>query len=161
MGAATVPDVAPSRPSAGHRDYSATPLARKLGIREGSRVLVVGAPSGFSLGPVPAGASFARSARGPLDVVLLFTTTLADLRRRFPAVVRALDAAGRLWVAWPKKAEVDTDLTFEIVQHVGLDAELVDNKSASIDDVYQGLQFVIRLKDRAKRSVKRTAGRPA
>jgi hypothetical protein len=157
-----VPDVAPPRPSAGHRDYSATPLARKLGIREGSRVLVVGAPSGFSLGPVPAGASFARSARGPLDVVLLFPTTPADLRRRFPAAVRALDAAGRLWVAWPKKAaEVDTDLTFEIVQRVGLDAELVDNKSASIDDVYQGLQFVIRVKDRAKKSVKRTAGRPA
>jgi hypothetical protein len=157
-----VPDVAPPGPSAGHRDYSATPLARKLGIREGSRVLVVGAPSGFSLGPVPAGASFARSARGPLDVVLLFPTTPADLRRRFPAAVRALDAAGRLWVAWPKKAaEVDTDLTFEIVQRVGLDAELVDNKSASIDDVYQGLQFVIRVKDRAKKSVKRTAGRPA
>jgi hypothetical protein len=151
-----VPDVAPSGPSAGHRDYSATPLARKLGIREGSRVLVVGAPGGFSLGPVPGGVSFVRSARGPLDVVLLFTTTLADLRRRFPAAVRALDPAGRLWVAWPKKAaEVDTDLTFEIVQRMGMDAELVDNKSASVDDVYQGLQFVIRLKDRAKR----TAGR--
>ena len=150
------PDVTSSRPSTGRQDYSATPLARKLGIREGSRVLVVGAPSGFSLGPVPTGASFARSARGPLDVVLLFTTTLSDLRRRFPAAVRALDPAGRLWVAWPKKAaEVDTDLTFEIVQRVGVDAGLVDNKSASVDDVYQGLQFVIRLKDRAKR----TAGR--
>jgi hypothetical protein len=151
-----VPDVAPSRPSAGHRDYSATPIARKLGIREGSRVLVVGAPGGFSLGPVPTGVSFARSARGPLDVVLLFTTTLADFRRRFPAAVRALDPAGRLWVAWPKKAaEVDTDLTFEIVQRMGMDAELVDNKSASVDDVYQGLQFVIRLKDRAKRTAER------
>jgi hypothetical protein len=148
--------VAPSRPSAGHRDYSATPLARKLGIREGSRALVVGAPSGFSLGPVPAGASLARSARGPLDVVLVFTTTKADLRRRFPTAVRALDPAGRLWVAWPKKAaQVGTDLTFEIVQGVGLDAGLVDNKSASIDDIYQGLQFVIRLKDRAKRSANR------
>ena len=143
----------PSRSSAGHRDYSATPLGRKLGIREASRVLVVGAPSGFSLGPVPTGASFARSARGPLDVVLLFTTSLSDLRRRFPAAVRALDPAGRLWVAWPKKAaKVDTDLTFEIVQRVGLDAELVDNKSASVDDVFQGLQFVIRLRDRARRS---------
>src|SRR4029453_160533 len=101
--AATVPDVTPSGSSAGHRDYSATPLAHKLGIREGSRVLVVGAPSGFSLRPMPTGASFARAARGPLDVVLLFTTTLADLRRRFPATVRALDPAGRLWVAWPKK----------------------------------------------------------
>jgi hypothetical protein len=151
-----VPDVPPSGPSAGHRDYSATPLARKLGIREGSRVLIVGAPSGFSLGPVPIGASFARSARGTLDVVLLFSRTLADLRRRFPTAVRALDPAGRLWVAWPKKAaDVDTDLTFEIVQRVGLDAGLVDNKSASVDEVYQGLQFVIRLKDRAKRSAER------
>jgi hypothetical protein len=148
--------VASSRPSAGHRDYSATPLTRKLGIREGSRVLVVGAPSGFSLGPVPTGASFARSARGPLDVVLVFTTTLTDLRRRFPNAVRALDPAGRLWVAWPKKAAlVDTDLTFEIVQRVGLDAGLVDNKSASVDGVYQGLQFVIRLKDRGKRGADR------
>jgi hypothetical protein len=151
-----VPEVAPSRSSAGHRDYSATPLARKLGIREGSRVLVVGAPGGFSLGQVPAGVSFARSARGPLDVVLLFTTSLADLRRRFPAAVRGLDPAGRVWVAWPKKAaEVDTDLTFEVVQRMGLDAELVDNKSASVDDVYQGLQFVIRLKDRAERTAER------
>jgi len=89
-------------------------------------------------------------------VVLLFTTTLADLRRRFSTAVRALDPAGRLWVAWPKKtAEVDTDLTFEIVQRVGLDAGLVDNKSASVDDVYQGLQFVIRVKDRAKRKADR------
>ena len=151
-----MPDVAPPLPSPGHRDYSATPLARKLGIREGSRVLVVGAPSGFSLGPVPTGASVARSARGPLDVVLLFTTTLADLRRRVPAAARGLDPAGRLWVAWPKKAaEVDTDLTFEIVQRLGLEAELVDNKSASVDDVYQGLQFVIRLKDRATRTAER------
>ena len=89
-------------------------------------------------------------------MVLVFTTTLADLRRRFPTSVRALDPAGRLWVAWPKKAaQVDTDLTFEIVQRVGLDAGLVDNKSASVDDVYQGLQFVIRLKDRAKRGAER------
>jgi len=151
-GAATVPNVTPSRPLAGHKDYSSTPLPRKLGIREGSRVLLVGAPSGFSLGPVPSGTSFARGARGPLDVVLLFTRTLADLRRRFPSAVRALDPAGRLWVAWPKKAAtIDTDLSFEIVQHTGLDAGLVDNKSASIDEVYQGLQFVVRLKDRPDR----------
>jgi hypothetical protein len=139
-----------------HTDYSSTPLPRKLGIRDGSRVLVVGAPSGFSLGPVPSGTSFARSARGPLDVVLLFTRTLADLRCRFPSAVRALDEAGRLWVAWPKKAaEVDTDLSFEVVQRTGLDAGLVDNKSASIDQVYQGVQFVVRLKERTKRTAER------
>ena len=145
-------NVTTPRPSAGHKDYSSTPLPRKLGIREGSRVLLVGAPSGSSLGPVPSGTSFARSARGPLDVVLLFTRTLADLRRRFPSAVRALDPAGRLWVAWPKKgAKMDTDLYFEVVQRTGLDAGLVDNKSGSIDEVYQGLQFVVRLKDRPDR----------
>jgi hypothetical protein len=152
--------VTPSRPSAAHKDYSSTPLPRKLGIREGSRVLLVNAPSGFSLGPVPSGTSFARSARGPLDVVVVFTRSLADLRRRFPAAARALDPAGRLWVAWPKKAaKVDTDLSFEIVQRTGLDAGLVDNKSASIDRVYQGLQFVVRLKDRPDRLPRSRPGR--
>jgi hypothetical protein len=83
--------------------------------------------------------------------VLLFTLRRADLTRRFDALARAIDPAGRLWVAWPKKASgVPTDLTFQIVQRVGLDAGLVDNKSASIDDVFQGLQFVMRLADRPR-----------
>jgi hypothetical protein len=134
--------------SSGHGDDTATPLATKLGVREGSRVLVVGAPRGLTLGPTP-GAEMARSARGRLDVALLFVDRSADLRRRFPALRRALDPAGRLWVAWPKKAsKVRTDLTFEAVQGLGLASGLVDNKSASIDDVYQGLQFVHRLRDR-------------
>ncbi|MGA9160122.1 MAG: DUF3052 domain-containing protein [Actinomycetota bacterium] len=142
----------------GHKDYSATPLPRKLGVREGSRILIVGEPAGFSLGPVPAGTAFARSARGTLDVVLVFTRTLADLRRRFPVLARTVDPAGRLWVAWPKKAaDVATDLTFEAVQRVGLDQGLVDNKSASIDEVYQGLQFVFRLKDRPQRAAERAS----
>jgi hypothetical protein len=132
-----------------HKDSSASPLARKLGIREGSRVLVVGAPEGFSLGPLPTGTQIVRSARGRLDVALVFARTPADLRRRFPALVRALNPAGRLWVAWPKKASgVASDLTFELVQGTGLGAGLVDNKSASIDEVHQGVQFVYRLRDR-------------
>ena len=140
--------VAPVTPAA-HRDYSATPLARKLGIREGSRVLVAGPPDGFSLGTLPTGVEMAASARGRLDVALLFVRSHADLRRRFPGLVRALEPNGRLWVAWPKKASgVRTDLTFDLVQGTGLGAGLVDNKSASIDEVYQGMQFVYRRKDR-------------
>src|SRR5262245_55778531 len=140
--------VAPVTP-AEHKDYSATPLPRKLGIREGSRVLVVGPPDGFSLGSLPTGVELARTARGRLDVALLFVVKLADLRRRFPSLVRALEPDGRLWVAWPKKASaLATDLTFATVQGTGLDAGLVDNKSASIDEAYQGIQFVYRLEDR-------------
>ena len=81
--------------------------------------------------------------------MVLFVTELSELRRRFGALARALAPTGRLWIAWPKKAsKVPTDLTFDAVQGVGLEAGLVDNKSAAIDDVFQGLQFVYRLRDR-------------
>jgi hypothetical protein len=136
-------------PTAAHKDYSGTPLPRKLGIREGSRVLLASAPPGFTLGPLPPGSEVLRRAGGTLDVVVLFATRRSELERRFPKLARALDPAGRLWVAWPKRAaKVATDLTFDVVQEAGLSAGLVDNKSASLDQVFQGLQFVYRLKDR-------------
>lgn len=132
-----------------HEDYSGTPLWRKLGVRQGSRVLILGAPQGFALGSLPADVRFLSRARPPLDVVVLFVTRRSDLDRRFGTLARALAPAGRLWVAWPKKAsKVDTDLSFEAVQGVGLATGLVDNKSASLDEVFQGLQFVSRLADR-------------
>ena len=137
--------------TAGHRDYSGTPLPKKLGIKQGSRVLVVGAPGGFDLGPLP-GAELLTRARAGLDVVLLFVTRRANLERRFGRLAASLDPAGRLWVAWPKRAAgVDTDLDFETVQRLGLRAGLVDNKSASIDATFQGVQFVYRVADRPKR----------
>jgi hypothetical protein len=134
-----------------HREYSSTPLTQKLGIREGVRLFVAGAPEGFddALRALPAGVRRLARAGRSLDVVVLFVTRLRELRRRFDTLARGLAPAGRLWVAWPKKASgVATDLDFSIVQRVGLDAGLVDNKSASITDDYQGLQFVIRVKDR-------------
>jgi len=136
-------------PTAAHKDYSGTPLPRKLGIREGSRVLLASPPPGFTLGPLPPGAEVLRRAGGTLDVVVLFATRRSELERRFAKLASALDPAGRLWVAWPKRAaKVVTDLTFDVVQEAGLSAGLVDNKSASLDQVFQGLQFVYRLKDR-------------
>jgi hypothetical protein len=126
-------------------------LAKKLGIREGSLVHFVGAPDGFAdlLDPLPGGVELlARPSKG-LDVVVVFVTRQSDLPKLFTPLAQRLDPAGRLWVAWPKKAaNVDTDLDFGTVQTIGLDAGLVDNKSASITDVFQGLQFVYRLKDR-------------
>lgn len=139
-------------PSAEEKDYSGTPLPRKLGIREGSRVTLIGVPRGFSLDPIPRGAVVGPRLRADLDVALLFVTRRADLERKFAGPARGLAPDGRLWVAWPKKASgIETDLTFGIVQRHGLDAGLVDNKSASITDVFQGLQFVIRVADRPRR----------
>jgi hypothetical protein len=143
---------ASGRPPKGERDYSGTPLPKKLGVRGGSRVLVVGAPDGFELSPLPPRVELLHAAKKGLDVALLFTTRLADLERRFPRLASALEPDGRLWVAWPKKsAGIETDLTFDVVQRTGLDAGLVDNKSASITDAFQGLQFVVRRRDRGPR----------
>lgn len=132
------------------KDYSGTPLPRKLGIRDGSRVLLVSPPPGFALDPLPPGAEvLGRLDGGTLDVVVLFATSRRELERSVAALARSLDPAGRLWLAWPKKAaRVETDLTFDIVQEAGIAAGLVDNKSASLDHVFQGVQFVYRLKDR-------------
>ena len=101
------------------RDYSATPLSRKLGAKPGVGVLV------------------------------FFTTSRDELERRFPELRRTLDGPDGLWVAWPKKAsQIETDLTFDAVQEIGLASGLVDNKSCAIDDDWQAVRFVIRLADR-------------
>jgi hypothetical protein len=82
-------------------------------------------------------------------VVLFFVTRRAELARRFPSFVRALETDGGLWVAWPKKTSgVATDLAFDAVQEVGLDAGLVDNKVCAIDATWSGLRFVRRVADR-------------
>jgi hypothetical protein len=101
------------------RDYSGTPLGKKLGAKPGTEVLV------------------------------FFTTSRTELERRFPKLKRTLAPSDPLWVAWPKKSsKIDTDLDFDAVQRVGLDAGLVDNKSAAIDEQWQAVRFVYRLVDR-------------
>lgn len=135
----------------GHKDYSSTPLWKKLGLSPGSRVLLVSPPTGFGdilRDGAPDAHLLARATRD-LDVAVLFVTERTVLERRFPGLVEKMALPGRLWVAWPKKAaRVETDLDFDAVQATGLRAGMVDNKSASITDVYQGLQFVRRLADR-------------
>jgi hypothetical protein len=136
-----------------NKDYSQTPLPKKLGIKDGSRVALQGAPSGFAeiLGIEP-------KTRGELDVVVLFATRRGELTRAFAPLARRLVPAGGLWIAWPKKsAQVESDLSFESVQGIGLDAGLVDNKSCSIDETWQALRFVYRLEDRPASSSNRSA----
>jgi hypothetical protein len=151
---ATTSAVAP--PSvAGSKDYSSTPLARKLGISAGAEVAIVGSPAGLrgALAPLPPGVRIHSRPRGKLDVIVFFSAQSEELTRRFRGLARTLTDAGGLWVAWPKKAsKIDSDLTFERVQAVGLGAGLVDNKSCSIDDDWQALRFVFPLKDRPARS---------
>jgi hypothetical protein len=135
------------------KDYSATPLWKKLGIREGAEIAFVGSPSGFreALGALPERVRVHSRPRGELDLVVFFTSQQSDLARRFDDLKGPLTPDGGLWVAWPKKSsEIDTDLSFEDVQRIGLEGGLVDNKSCSIDGDWQALRFVYRLADRSK-----------
>ena len=128
--------------------YSGTPLQQKLGMKRGHRVAFVNAPPAFA--DRFSGVQVLARLRAPLDVVVVFATSRAELARRFPAAKRALAVDGGLWVAWPKKASgVATDLRFEVVQPLGLEAGLVDNKVCAIDHTWSGLRFVYRLADRA------------
>jgi hypothetical protein len=132
--------------------YSGTPLPKKLGIKEGSRLALVGAPDGFiesELEPLPDQVELRPRVRGTLDVIVFFTKSRAELERRFRALAKALDPAGGLWIAWPKKASgVATDLDQNAVMEIGLATGLVDNKVAALDDSWSGLRFVIRRENR-------------
>lgn len=88
-------------------------------------------------------------AKPGIDVLVFFTTSRSELKRRFAALKRMLAPADGLWIAWPKKAsKLETDLDFATVQQIGLDAGLVDNKSAAIDEDWQAVRFVYRSTDR-------------
>jgi hypothetical protein len=132
--------------------YSGTPLAKKLGIKEGQRLAFSHAPDGFAelLGELPDGVSVKSRASGPLDVIVFFTKSRSELERRLPVLRRAMDPAAGLWIAWPKRASgVQTDMTEDVARELGLANRLVDNKVCAIDETWSGLRLVIRLRDRA------------
>jgi hypothetical protein len=133
--------------------YSGTPLPKKLGIKEGSRVALVEAPADFAhtLGELPPGVNFVPAHEGGLDVVVSFVTDDLQLAEQFMTLKPLLDPAGGLWIAWPKKVRgVTGGLSENTVREVGLAAGLVDNKVCAIDERWSGLRFVYRRVDRPK-----------
>jgi Protein of unknown function (DUF3052) len=131
--------------------YSETPLAKKLGIKERSRIALVNEPRGFreTLGELPGGVAFVGESANNIDLILCFVRSQAELSKRFSKLASRLAPAGMLWIAWPKKASgVASDLSDGFVREIGLAAGLVDTKVCAIDQVWSGLRFVIRLKDR-------------
>jgi len=131
--------------------YSGTPLVAKLGIKPGATIAILNPPRGYEriLGKLPRDVTRRTSATGPLEFVQFFTTEKRDLEGRFAALARALAPAGMLWISWPKKASgVVTDLTEDVIRVIGLAHGLVDVKVAAVDEVWSGLKFVRRVKDR-------------
>jgi hypothetical protein len=133
-------------PAAG---YSGTPLPRKLGIKPGHEVAVLGGPADLadSLSGLPGVAPPRRDLSGsdPLDVIVFFVTWRADLEARLGDLRERMAPACGLWIAWPKRASrVPTDMTEHVVREVALPTGLVDNKVCAIDEVWSGLRLVIR-----------------
>ena len=133
--------------------YSGTPLPRKLGIRAGHRIALLGAPAGYAetLGPLPEGVEVREDAApgAGLDLVHLFAADGAALDAAWADAAASLHPAGALWVSWPKRASgVPTDLTEDAVRARALARGLVDVKVCAVDAVWSGLKLVVRLRDR-------------
>jgi hypothetical protein len=131
--------------------YSGTPLPKKLGIKDGFHLCLLDAPPDVcaELKPALATCEAIPDGKVPLDFAMLFTKSSSHLKKEFPRVAKQLASAGMLWVSWPKKSSgVATDLDENIVRDIGLAAGLVDVKVCAVTDVWSGLKFVRRLKDR-------------
>src|SRR5215204_3112547 len=128
--------------------YSSTPLAKKLGIKEGSRIALLNAPKDFQseLNELPDNVQFIKRPAKSLDIILFFVLTERALARDFAKLSARLTANGMIWIAWPKKSSgVTTDLSEQRVRQIGLDAGLVDVKVCAVDEIWSGLKFVYRL----------------
>ena len=129
--------------------YSGTPLPQKLGIKAGATVVLLDAPGGFELEPLPDGVELGDELVPDADVVVLFVTERADLEAQWSAITASLQPAGGFWVAWPKKSsKVPTDLTEDVLREVGLPTGWVDNKVCAVTEVWSGLRFVLRKENR-------------
>ena len=133
--------------------YSGTPLPQKLGIKEQLRVTFVGLPADVKaeLRSALTACTIVKDGRGPLDFAMVFAAKQADLKKELARLAKQLAPAGMLWVSWPKKMSgVATDMNENDVRRIGLEAGLVDVKVCAVSEVWSGLKFVIRVKDRGR-----------
>jgi hypothetical protein len=127
--------------------YSGTPLVRKLGIRPGAEVLVVGAPDGYLdlVRPLPEGVTLTDRVSAATDLVHLFTSDKAALAEALAFYRHNLKTSAAVWVSWPKKAaKVPTDLTEDVVRELALPLGFVDVKVCAVTEVWSGLKLFVR-----------------
>jgi hypothetical protein len=130
--------------------YSGTPLPKKLGIKSGFRVQLTNAPAEVcaELKEPLADCTVVKQG-GSLDFAMLFTKSRAEMAKEFSRIAKLLAPAGMLWVSWPKKSSgVTTDVDEHVVRGIGLEAGLVDVKVCAVTEIWSGLKFVRRVKDR-------------
>jgi hypothetical protein len=127
--------------------YSGTPLARKLGVKEGSTVLPINPPGNYRklLEPIPAGVQFVSRVSSTTDLVHLFTTRKVELRKTLTSLRTRIRPDAAIWISWPKRtAKVPTDIIEDTIREVAIPMGYVDIKVAAFDEVWSALKLVIR-----------------
>jgi len=127
--------------------YSGTPLAKKLGIKAGSQVLLVGAPDQYVvlLEPLPEGVQFGTQLSEATDIVQIFAISRDELQQQLESYRSQLKPNGVVWVSWPKRsARVPTDITEDIIRDIALPLGYVDIKVCAVNEIWSGLKLVIR-----------------
>lgn len=128
--------------------YSGTPLPKKLGFKPGFRVDFHQMPADVKA-ELKSTLADCAAGKGELDLAIAFVKSQAELKKQFPVYAARLQPAGILWISWPKKTSgMAGDLDENIVRKIGLDQGLVDVKVCAVSDIWSGLKFVRRLKDR-------------
>lgn len=131
--------------------YSGTPLAQKLGIKSGQKVITLGAPPGYRnlLSPLPDAVSFASNAEPNAAFIHLFVLKRATMAKELKRLRKMIADTGVLWVSWPKKSSgVKTDITEDVIREVCLPLGFVDIKVCAVDDTWSGLKLMIRRENR-------------
>lgn len=131
--------------------YSATPLFKKLGMKEGFRVRTKNAPANYLVlvDPLPADVLVSTTIRSRIDLWHLFTQSRRELEKQLPIAMRQIEQNGMIWVSWPKKSSgVKTDMTEDVIREVALPLGIVDVKVCAVDEVWSGLKLVIRKEHR-------------
>ncbi len=131
--------------------YSGTPLGKKLGIKPGTSVLIVGMPAAVKkeLSKDLAAVNLVKSTSSELDLIHAFVSSKVELKKGLTIWKRALAKNGALWISWPKKtSSISSDVTGDIVRELGLSCGLVDIKVCAVDEDWSGLKFIYRKSDR-------------
>ena len=131
--------------------YSGTPLAKKLGIKDGSTLFLLGAPKNYLelIAPLPAGVRVTPQINSETDIVHIFSIKRTELTGALRDTLKKLKQDGAIWVSWPKKSsKVATDITEDTIREIALPMGLVDIKVCAVDDVWSGLKLVVRRENR-------------
>ena len=144
--------------------YSGTPLVKKLGIQEGTKLFLAGAPENYLkwIAPLPKGVTVSARMSSGVHLVHLFCTEKSQLLKLLRACLAKLKPNGVIWVSWPKKAaKVPTDITEDTIRALALPLGLVDIKVCAVDEVWSGLKLVIRKENRKPVSALRASAKSA